>query len=67
MNVVVWNSAIAGGGLLGGVLLEHMGAGSFSWMVLIFSLASLLIAFSARSHGFPAGHRQHRHVDQPIV
>lgn len=67
MNVVVWNSAIAGGGLLGGVLLDHMGAGSFSWMVLIFSLASLLIAFSARSHGFPAGHRQHRHVDQPIV
>lgn len=65
MNVVVWNMAIAGGGLLGGVLLDHMGAGSFSWAVVIFALASLLIAFSARSHGFPIGHRQRRHIDQP--
>jgi len=65
MNVVVWNSAIAGGGLLGGALLDHIGAGSFSWVVMIFALVSLGIAFFGRSHAFPAGHRQHGHVEQP--
>ena len=66
MNVVVWNSAIAGGGLLGGVLLDHMGAGAFSWAVALFALLGFLIAFFARSHGFPVGHRQqHRDIVGP--
>lgn len=33
MNVVAWNSAIAGGGLLGGVLLETQGVASLPWAV----------------------------------
>lgn len=58
MNVVVWNSAIAGGGLLGGVLLGQWGAGTFAWVVAALMLFSLAIAFNARTHGFPHGERQ---------
>ncbi|MEN3167906.1 MFS transporter [Gluconobacter sp. OJB] len=57
MNVVAWNSAIAGGGILGGVLLETWGAMSFPWAVMGLALAGLLIAWKARSHGFRPGHR----------
>jgi len=57
MNVVTWNSAIAGGGILGGVLLETFGAQSLAWVVLALSLSALAIACSARRHGFPAGTR----------
>lgn len=57
MNVVAWNSAIAGGGLLGGVLLETQGVASLPWAVLALVLVGLAVAWSARSRGFPAGHR----------
>jgi predicted MFS family arabinose efflux permease len=57
MNVVVWNSAIAGGGLLGGVLLGHWGVGSFPWVLLALVLISLGIASQARVHGFSEGGR----------
>jgi predicted MFS family arabinose efflux permease len=57
MNVVVWNSAIAGGGLLGGVLLGHWGAGAFAWVMVLVLLISLAIAFRARAHGFVSGER----------
>ncbi|MBX8543580.1 MFS transporter [Pseudomonas cichorii] len=58
MNVVVWNSAIAGGGLLGGVLLGQWGVSAFPWVLLVLLLLSLAIASSARAHGFPSGDRQ---------
>jgi predicted MFS family arabinose efflux permease len=58
MNVVVWNSAIAGGGLLGGVLLGQWGVSSFPWILLILLLLSLIIASRARVHGFAEGGRQ---------
>lgn len=57
MNVVVWNSAIAGGGLLGGVLLGQWGVAAFPGVLLALLLLSLAIAFRARVHGFPQGHR----------
>jgi len=57
MNVVVWNSAIAGGGLLGGVLLGQWGVGAFPSVLLALLLLSLVIAFRARAHGFPQGQR----------
>ena len=57
MNVVAWNSAIAGGGLLGGVLLETQGIASLPWAVLILLLIGYGLAWSARSQGFPSGHR----------
>lgn len=57
MNVVAWNSAIAGGGLLGGVLLETQGVASLPWAMMALLLAGLWVAWSARSKGFPSGHR----------
>ncbi|WP_213938744.1 MFS transporter [Pseudomonas sp. dw_612] len=57
MNVVVWNSAIAGGGLLGGVLLGQWGTSAFPGALLALLLISLAIAFRARAHGFPQGQR----------
>ncbi|RMV51305.1 Major facilitator family transporter [Pseudomonas syringae pv. helianthi] len=57
MNVVVWNSAIAGGGLLGGVLLSEWGVGSFPWVLFVLSVLSLLIAARAHVHGFVTGNR----------
>jgi predicted MFS family arabinose efflux permease len=58
MNVVVWNSAIAGAGILGGVLLDQWGVLSFPWVVLVLLLLSLVIATKARDGGFPQGARQ---------
>ncbi|WP_407316028.1 MFS transporter [Pseudomonas sp. nanlin1] len=58
MNVVVWNSAIAGGGLLGGVLLGHWGVVAFPWVLLALLLSSLAIALRARRHGFVQGQRR---------
>lgn len=63
MNVVVWNSAIAGGGLLGGVLLGQWGTNAFPSVLLALLLISLAIAFRARAHGFTQGQR---HTAQAI-
>lgn len=60
MNVVAWNSAIAGGGLLGGALLDMWGASSFPWAMLGILACGFGIAWQARSHGFPMGHRLSR-------
>ncbi|MFT0180272.1 MFS transporter [Pseudomonas benzopyrenica] len=57
MNVVTWNSAIAGGGILGGLLLEGVGPQALSWAVVALSLGALAIATAARHRGFPAGTR----------
>ncbi|MEE5086267.1 MFS transporter [Pseudomonas alliivorans] len=58
MNVVVWNSAIAGGGIVGGVLLGQWGAGSFPWVLLVLLLGGLVITSQARAHGFTQGVRR---------
>ena len=65
MNVVVWNSAIAGGGLLGGVLLGQWGVSTFPWVLLVLLLVSLGIASQAREHGFAQGDRQSGQVVEP--
>lgn len=62
MNVVVWNTAIAGGGLLGGVLLGQWGVGAFPWVLLVLLLASLAVAGRAREHGFTRGSRPTHHA-----
>lgn len=58
MNVVIWNSAIAGAGLIGGVLLGQFGVGAFPWVMLALLLSSLWIASAASRHGFPSGQRR---------
>ncbi|WP_296257749.1 MULTISPECIES: MFS transporter [unclassified Pseudomonas] len=57
MNVVAWNSAIAAAGLLGGILLDRLGVGSFPWVLLGLLLISFSIALNARESGFPGGAR----------
>ncbi|VEI19404.1 Purine ribonucleoside efflux pump nepI [Serratia plymuthica] len=58
MNVVTWNSAIAGGGIFGGILLDRYGPASFPWAALALLLGALAVAAAAKRHGFSAGRRQ---------
>lgn len=57
MNVVAWNGAIAGGGIVGGLLLNTWGASSFPWALTAFLTVGLSIAWSAKQHGFTPGAR----------
>ncbi|MBD8722083.1 MFS transporter [Oxalobacteraceae sp. CFBP 13708] len=57
MNVVAWNSAIAGAGVLGGVMLQTWGAHAFPWALLCLLGVALGIVWSARAHGFRNGPR----------
>ncbi|ANH67451.1 MFS transporter [Mitsuaria sp. 7] len=57
LNVVVWNSAIAGGGVMGGALLDSWGPSSFPWAVTVLTLMALLITRAAHAHGFPPRRR----------
>lgn len=57
LNVVAWNSAIAGSGVVGGVLLDRWGAAAFPWAMLVLVIVALLIAWSAHAHGFKPGRR----------
>ncbi|GAB7534372.1 MFS transporter [Burkholderia sp. 3C] len=62
MNVVAWNGAIAGGGLVGGVLLDTWGASSFPPALVVLLAIGFVIAAAARTHGFKAGSRHVRGV-----
>ena len=53
MLVTLWNVAMAAGGVVGGVLLGVLGAGSFPWSVLILMVPVLAVVVAARTHGFP--------------
>ena len=57
LNVVAWNSAIAGSGVVGGVLLETWGVASFPWAMVVLIGLSFAIAWRARGHGFKPGAR----------
>ena len=57
MNVVAWNSAIAGAGILGGILLDSYGPVAFSWAMTVLLVIALVIAGSARAYGFTPGAR----------
>lgn len=56
MNVVTWNSAIALGGMTGGLLLEHYGTGSFPWTLLVVLMVALIIVVRS-PQGFPVASR----------
>lgn len=38
----IWNTAVAGGGIIGGILLDRTGAISFAWVVIVLLIISLL-------------------------
>ncbi|HZX87664.1 MAG TPA: MFS transporter [Reyranella sp.] len=53
MIVTVWNIAIAGGGIIGGLLLDSWGVASFTPVLVLLLVAALLVAARASKHGFP--------------
>ncbi|MNL62569.1 hypothetical protein D3C87_1866000 [compost metagenome] len=57
MNVVAWNGAIAGGGIMGGILLDAYGPTAFPWALTFLLVIALLIAWSGRARGFTSGAR----------
>ncbi|GII75735.1 MFS transporter [Sphaerisporangium rufum] len=54
MLVTLWNVAMAGGGIAGGLLLDHFGVVALPWTVLVLAVPVLAIVLAARSHAFPA-------------
>lgn len=54
MLVTSWNIAIAGGGLIGGVLLNNFGVESFTTVLLALMIATLVTIILAKQHGFPS-------------
>ncbi len=50
--VTLWNTALALGGIIGGLLLDGLGAGSFPWSVLVI-LVPVLATVVIAKHGFP--------------
>ncbi|ULR52514.1 MFS transporter [Streptomyces deccanensis] len=51
--VTTWNSAMAGGGAAGGILLDGLGPKSFPWSVLALMTPVLLVVVTAHKHAFP--------------
>ncbi|MFD3562895.1 MFS transporter [Streptomyces sp. NPDC058686] len=54
MLVTLWNVAMAGGGIVGGILLDVVGSESFPWTVLLLLLPVIAVVLYARRAGFPA-------------
>ncbi|MFE2040635.1 MFS transporter [Streptomyces sp. NPDC059477] len=54
MLVTLWNVAMAGGGVIGGVLLDVRGSDTFPWAMLLLLLPVLAVVVRADGHGFPA-------------
>lgn len=53
MLVTAWNLAIAGGGIVGGILLDSLGSTAFSPAVVLLLLSALAVIWATRLHGFP--------------
>ncbi|MFC9324837.1 MFS transporter [Kitasatospora sp. NPDC057015] len=54
MLVTLWNVAMAGGGVAGGILLDLLGPRSLPWSVPVLLVPVLAVVVAARTHGFPA-------------
>jgi len=46
--VVTWNGSISGGGVIGGILLNRAGVGSFPWTLLPLLIVSIAIALRSK-------------------
>lgn len=54
MMVTVWNIGITFSGVVGGVALAQLGAGSIGPISFVVAIPALLIAVAAQRYGFPA-------------
>lgn len=52
--VTVWNLAIAGGGIVGALILQGIGAAGFAPALSALLVPTFVVALRARRHGFPA-------------
>ncbi len=52
--VTCWNVGMAGGGIVGGLLLAGAGAASLSWGALVLAATALVVTAAARRHAFPS-------------
>ncbi|MDQ0273042.1 MFS transporter [Cytobacillus purgationiresistens] len=52
MNTTVWNAAIAGGGIIGGILLDSFGSNSFPLAIFILTILAIVIVTSNKKHAF---------------
>lgn len=57
MLVTAWNMAIAGGGIIGGILLDRLGVAAFSPALMVLLTATLVVVWAAKHHGFSAAQR----------
>ena len=57
MIVTTWNGAIAGGGLIGGILLDTTGVGAMAWVLLALLIVGLVVAWRSSNHAFKPGRR----------
>lgn len=52
MLVTAWNMAIAGGGMVGGVLLDRLGVVAFAPVLMVLLSAALLVVWASGRQGF---------------
>ena len=57
MVTTSWNLAIAGGGAVGGVLLQTAGVSMFPWVLVVLLVIAFGAAWTAHAHGFKPGRR----------
>ncbi|MBB6350159.1 MFS transporter [Nonomuraea muscovyensis] len=60
MLVTLWNAAMAGGGVAGGLLLDLHGPATFPWTVLALLVPVLATVVLARTHAFPTVDQRER-------
>ncbi|MYW63841.1 MFS transporter [Streptomyces sp. SID8379] len=51
--VTLWNAAMAGGGVAGGILLDLSGTTALPWAVPLLLTPVLAVVLTSRRHGFP--------------
>lgn len=58
--VTTWNSAIAAGGIIGGILLDTLGTSSFAWSVLALLIAAMAAMVAGSPHAAPISPQEAR-------
>ncbi|WP_395945673.1 MFS transporter [Brevundimonas sp.] len=60
MLVTAWNASIAGGGVIGGLLLDAFGVRAFAPALIALLIPTLLVVWAARRYGFAPASKAHR-------
>ncbi|MDK8193160.1 MFS transporter [Paenibacillus sp. UMB7766-LJ446] len=52
MSATFWNIAIAGGGAIGGIILDGLGAKTIPWAIFILIMVALIVSWIAKNYAF---------------